>query len=57
MNGVKEYGYGFWTRWLTKFPDVLTGVTEPWYFVSRLTTNDPYDNIRFGDRTLAIWIG
>lgn len=58
LDGVTEYGYGLWTRYLTKYPDNLPkGMTEPWYFLSRLTVNEPYDNIRMGDRTLAIWLG
>lgn len=58
MKGVTEYGYGFWCRWLTRHPEVLlTGNTEPWYFISRLTVNEPYDNVKYGDRTLAIWLG
>ena len=55
-KNLVEYGYGFWLRFLTIYPERLpNGKNEPWYFVSRLTTNEPYDNIRMGDRTLAIW--
>ncbi|CAD8123997.1 unnamed protein product [Paramecium sonneborni] len=58
LGSAIEYGYGFWTRWLTRWPDsLLKGASEPWYFISRLTNNDPYDNIRMGDRLLAIWLG
>lgn len=58
MKGATEYGYGYWSRWLTRHPEPLVnGNTEPWYFMSRLTSNDPYDNVRFGDRTLAVWLG
>lgn len=58
LGSAIEYGYGFWSRWLTRWPDsLLKGASEPWYFISRLTNNDPYDNIRMGDRLLAIWLG
>ncbi len=35
----------------------MNGKNAPWYFVSRLTRNDPYGNIELGDRVLAIWLG
>lgn len=35
----------------------MKGISKPWYFISRLTKNDPYDNINMGDRILAIWLG
>ena len=55
---VNEYGYGYWCRFLTRHPEPLyTGLSEPWYFMSRLTSNDPYDNVNMGDRLLAIWLG
>jgi hypothetical protein len=56
LKDVSEYGYGFWMRFLTRYPVALmAGKRAPWYFVSRLTTNNPYGNIEFGDRTLAVW--
>ena len=56
MLDASEYGYGFWMRYLTRYPVVLTnGKTDPWYFISRLTMNDPYGNIGFGDRMLGVW--
>ncbi|CAD8193826.1 unnamed protein product [Paramecium pentaurelia] len=58
LEGVIEYGYGYWIRWLTKWPEQQKeGISKPWYFISRLTKNDPYDNISMGDRILAIWLG
>ena len=43
-------------RFLTAYPKrMINGKNQPWYFVSILTTNENYDNIRMGDRTLAIW--
>ncbi|CAD8162366.1 unnamed protein product [Paramecium octaurelia] len=58
IRGVNEYGYGYWIRWLTRWPEQqMKGISEPWYFISRLTKNDPYDNISMGDRVLAIWLG
>ena len=51
-----EYGYGFWFRFLTTYPDRLNpGKNAPWYFLSRLTVNNPYSDIGMGDRLLAIW--
>jgi hypothetical protein len=55
---IKEYGYGFWFRFLTLYPTRLwEGKNQPWYFVVRLTTNTPYSDAGFGDRLLAIWQG
>ncbi|CAD8140693.1 unnamed protein product [Paramecium octaurelia] len=57
-RNLEEYGYGFWMRFLTAYPArLISGKNQPWYFVSRLTQHDQYDNIRMGDRTLAIWQG
>lgn len=37
---LSEYGYGFWLRFLTAFPErLLNGKNQPWYFVSRLTVH------------------
>jgi hypothetical protein len=36
---------------------MYTGKDQPWYFISRLTSNKPYGNIAMGDRTLGIWMG
>jgi len=56
LENVKEYGYGFWMRFLTAYPvRLLNGKNAPWYFVSRLTSNKPYDDVGMGDRLLAIW--
>ena len=57
-NFLEEYGYGFWLRFLTVYPKrLIAGKNEAWYFVSRLTSMNPYDNIRMNDRRLAIWQG
>ena len=33
-----EYGYGFWFRFLSKYPENLEeGATEPLYFISKLS--------------------
>lgn len=51
-----EYGYGFYARFLTIYPTRLeNGKNSAWYFVSRLTKNEPYGNAGMGDRLLAIW--
>jgi hypothetical protein len=37
---VDEYGYGFWFRYMTLFPERLwSGKNAPWYFLARLTVN------------------
>lgn len=56
MKGASDYGYGFWVRWLTRYPDYLEQrVKNTHYFLARLTSNEKYDDLGFGDRTLAIW--
>lgn len=41
LGGASDYGYGFWIRWLSRYPEeLLTGRTkDTYYFISRLTTN------------------
>lgn len=37
---VQEYGYGYWARFLTAYPErLIYGKNAPWYFMSRLTVN------------------
>jgi hypothetical protein len=56
IEDPSEYGYGFWMRFLTTYPvRLIPGKIAPWYFVARLTANDPYDDVRMGDRMLAVW--
>jgi hypothetical protein len=56
LDDVREYGYGFWMRYLTTYPvRLVSGKKDPWYFVSRLTKNDPYGNTALGDRMLAVF--
>ncbi len=56
VEAAREYGYGFWMRFLTTYPKrLINGKNGPWYFVARLTSNKPYDDIGMGDRLLAIW--
>jgi hypothetical protein len=51
-----EYGYGYWLRFLTAYPKrLVSGKNADWYFVSRLTINNPHQDVGFGDRLLAIW--
>jgi hypothetical protein len=53
---LNEYGYGFWFRFLTAYPTRLfAGKNAPWYFLARLTINNPFADAGFGDRLLAIW--
>jgi len=43
-------------RYLAKYPTTLfNGLDQPYYFVSRLTYNEPYGNIGLGDRALVIF--
>jgi hypothetical protein len=45
-------------RFLTTYPTRLwAGKNAPWYFLARLTKNNPNDDIGFGDRVLAMWQG
>jgi len=40
-----------WIRYLTAWPKrMLRGLSDPWYFVARLTKNNPYENVGMGDR-------
>ena len=56
LSDVSEYGYGFWLKFMTRHPVPLySGKSAPWYFVSRLTRNNPYRNGDMGDRVLAIF--
>lgn len=56
LDEVNQYGYAFWFRFLTRYPEtLLDGKNAPWYFLARLTKNNPYGDIGVGDRTLAIW--
>jgi len=58
IKDLQEYGYGFWVRFMTTYPSRLpNGKNAPWYFLSRLTKNNPYNNVDMGDRLLAIWQG
>jgi hypothetical protein len=53
---LNEYGYGFWMRFLTTYPTRLwAGKNAPWYFLARLTVNNPFGDAGFGDRLLAMW--
>jgi hypothetical protein len=57
INGISEYGYGFWSKWLRTFPAFIPS-KGPWYNMVRLTINRNHaDNGGLGDRTLAIWLG
>ncbi|CAD8058815.1 unnamed protein product [Paramecium sonneborni] len=57
-NDYEEYGYGFWMRYLTLYPkELIKGKEAPWYFISRLSRNKNYENMKMSDRVLAIWQG
>ena len=58
LKDVRQYGYGFWFRYLTRYPvPLFQGKKEPWYFISRLTNKPKYGNVEMGDRVLAVWQG
>jgi hypothetical protein len=58
LKDTTEYGYGYWLRYLTRYPTAqLEGLKQQQYFVSRLTKNIEYKNLGFGDRMLGIWQG
>lgn len=59
INGITEYGYGFWTRWLWNGYKAKLTNKGPWTGLSRLTINENYEGDArvLGDRTLAIWVG
>jgi hypothetical protein len=58
LKDAKDYGYGYWLRFLSRHPaPMVNGKNQPWYFVSRLTRNNPYDNVGLGDRVLCLWLG
>lgn len=52
-----QYGYAYWFRYTTWYPEVqTTGKNRPWYVMSRMTTSNPQTDLaKLGDRTLAIW--
>jgi hypothetical protein len=58
IKDSRDYGYGYWMRFMTRHPaPMISGKKEAWYFVSRLTRNDPYGDIALGDRLLCLWLG
>ena len=58
LNGVKEYCFGFWIRYLAKFPIAMKlGNRAPYSIIARLSRNSEYGDVRVGDRTLAVWLG
>jgi len=59
INGITEYAYGMWTRWLWNGPKSKLVNKPPWTGLARLTLNANYegDARAYGDRTLAIWVG
>ena len=57
-KNIRDYGYGFWLRFLHTYPTRLwSGKNAPWYFTSRLTVNENYQDAEFGDRLLGNWQG
>lgn len=58
LKDSREYGFGFWFRYLARYPSVmLKGKNEPWYHLARLTSNEPYRDLQLGDRMLAVFQG
>jgi hypothetical protein len=56
LNGIGEYGYGFWSKWLRTGPTYMV-TKAPWYSLARLTANRNHGDAGAGDRGLATWIG
>lgn len=58
LKDVQEYGFGYWLRFLSRHPvPLLSGKNQAYYFISRLTRNNPYTDVQMGDRVLALWLG
>lgn len=58
IDGLTEYGYGFWFRYLTTRPNRLYDPKPDWMALARFTSNtDHKDLANVADRTLAIWVG
>lgn len=58
INGITEYGYGFWSRFLWN-GETAKLINKPvWMGLSRLSVNRDFSDLsRPGDRCLAIWVG
>jgi hypothetical protein len=57
IDGLSEYAFGFWFRYLTAYPQHLYEKPQ-WLQLARLTSNkDVEDATKTGDRTLAVFIG
>ena len=59
INGLTEYSYGFWSKWLWNgYTFKLINKTPHCIATSRLTIQKNYqgDARQLGDRTLAIWV-
>jgi hypothetical protein len=51
LSTPKEYGYGFWIRFITLYPTRLENCLEnTFYFIARLSKNNPSGNTDLGDR-------
>lgn len=58
LNGVKEYSYGFWSRFLWNSKKGKLLEKPDWMGLARLSSNRAMkDATNPGDRTLAIWVG
>ncbi|CAD8155184.1 unnamed protein product [Paramecium octaurelia] len=56
LKDVNEYGFGFWMRFLTLYPEQLqSGLTDQSYFVAKLTKNQQDGDDKIGDRLLTIF--
>lgn len=53
---IQEYGYGFWIRYTTYYPErQWSGRQKEYHFLARLTVNVNNNDYGMGDRLLAIW--
>ena len=58
LKDVTEYGYGFWLRFMMRFPtQIYEGKKDAWYFIARLANKEQYTDQLMGDRLLAVFQG
>lgn len=56
LDGISEYGYSFWARWSRHSPEYIQKKAV-WHSVARLTANRNHDDLKLGDRGLALLLG
>lgn len=57
IEGINEYGYGFWTRWTMAYPRRLLEKSD-WHQIIRMSTTPVYEDLaKMGNRALAVFVG